>query len=102
MKDDGATVIGADWRIPLDQAWDIIGDDRAIQGNLDPTVLLAPAAVIDREVGNILRRARGRPGHIFNLGHGLLPQTPIAGIERAIAAVRSDVMVGQRERAVRV
>lgn len=91
MKDDGATVIGADWRIPLDKAWEIIGDDRGIQGNLDPTVLLAPASVIDREVADVLRRAGGRPGHIFNLGHGLLPVTPIAGIERAIDAVRASV-----------
>jgi uroporphyrinogen decarboxylase len=88
MTTDGASVIGADWRVPLDRAWEIIGHDRAIQGNLDPTVLLAPPAVIDREVADVMRRAGGRPGHIFNLGHGLLPTTPIAGIERAIEAVR--------------
>ena len=102
MKDDGATVIGADWRIPLDRAWDIIGDDRAVQGNLDPTVLLAPAALIDREVADVLRRARGRSGHIFNLGHGLLPQTPIAGIERAISAVRAGPPTAVRQQTVRV
>ena len=89
MKDDGASVIGADWRIPLDEAWATIGFDRAIQGNLDPTVLLAPAAVIEREVSDVLARASGRSGHIFNLGHGLLPQTPLAGIERALETVRS-------------
>lgn len=89
MRDDGATVIGADWRIPLDAAWETIGHDRAIQGNLDPAVLLGPADVIERETRAVLARAGGRPGHIFNLGHGLLPQTPLAGIERVLETVRT-------------
>ena len=89
MKSDGATVIGADWRIPLDAAWAAIGFDRAIQGNLDPAVLLGPAEAIERETTDVLVRAAGRPGHIFNLGHGLLPQTPLSGIERVLETVRS-------------
>jgi uroporphyrinogen decarboxylase len=87
MAHDGGTVIGVDWRIGLDDAWRIIGADKAIQGNLDPAVLLAPDAVIDREVRDVLDRAAGRPGHIFNLGHGLLPETRVDAIHRAIAGV---------------
>ena len=89
MKDDGASVIGVDWRIPLDDAWAIIGADKAIQGNLDPTVLFGDADVIEREVNDVLMRADGRPGHVFNLGHGLLPSTPLEGVERAIECVRA-------------
>jgi uroporphyrinogen decarboxylase len=87
MAGDGGTVIGVDWRLGLDDAWRIIGDDKAIQGNLDPTVLLAPDTVIEREVRDILGRANGRPGHIFNLGHGLLPNTRPEAVSRAIDAV---------------
>ena len=86
MARDGADVIGVDWRIDLDDAWASIGD-RAIQGNLDPAVLLGPSSVIDREINLVLDRAAGRPGHIFNLGHGLLPQTPLGAVERAIDCV---------------
>jgi uroporphyrinogen decarboxylase len=89
MKDDGANVIGVDWRIPLDDAWAIIGADKAIQGNLDPTVLFGDADVIEREVNDVLMRADGRPGHVFNLGHGLLPSTPLEGVERVIEYVRA-------------
>lgn len=89
MKDDGASAIGVDWRIPLDDAWAIIGADKAIQGNLDPTVLFGDADVIEREVNDVLMRADGRPGHVFNLGHGLLPSTPLEGVERAIECVRA-------------
>ena len=89
MTTDGASILGADWRIPLDRAWDIIGHEKGIQGNLDPAILLGSANVIGREVNDILDRAAGRPGHIFNLGHGLLPDTPVASIEHAIATVRS-------------
>ncbi|HJP57497.1 MAG TPA: uroporphyrinogen decarboxylase [Gemmatimonadales bacterium] len=77
MKDDGASVIGVDWRIPLDDAWDRIGHELAIQGNLDPAVLFAPRVVMEAHAADVLRRAGGRPGHIFNLGHGLLPGTPL-------------------------
>jgi uroporphyrinogen decarboxylase len=89
MRDDGASVIGVDWRINLADAWRIIGEDKVIQGNLDPTVLLGSPAVIAREVDAVLDAANGRPGHIFNLGHGLLPQTPIDGIEIAIERVHA-------------
>lgn len=88
MKDEGADAIGVDWRTPLDDAWAIIGDDLAIQGNLDPTVLFGSPDLIAREVNDVLTRAGGRPGHVFNLGHGLLPSTPLDGVERAIECVR--------------
>jgi uroporphyrinogen decarboxylase len=88
MATDGATIIGADWRVPLDRAWTAIGHDKGIQGNLDPAVLLGPRNVIEREVNDILDRANGRLGHIFNLGHGLLPATPVTAIEHAVAVVR--------------
>jgi uroporphyrinogen decarboxylase len=87
MAHDGGTVIGVDWRIGLDNAWRIIGEDKAIQGNLDPAVLLAPDALIDREVRDVLGRAAGRPGHIFNLGHGLLPETRVGAIQRVIDTI---------------
>lgn len=89
MAGDGADVIGVDWRTPIDDAWDIVGPAKAVQGNLDPTVLLGSPEVIDREVNDVLRRVAGRPGHIFNLGHGLLPMTTVDAVERAIDAVRS-------------
>ncbi len=89
MATDGGTILGADWRIPLDRAWDIIGHEKGIQGNLDPAVLLGTPDVIAREVNDVLDRAADRPGHIFNLGHGLLPDTPVANIEHAIATVRA-------------
>ncbi len=76
MAAAGGEVIGVDWRVPLAQAWVRIGHDRGIQGNLDPAVLLAPREVVRQRTLEILRDAGGRPGHIFNLGHGVLPQTP--------------------------
>ena len=81
LRDAGGDVIGADWRIPLDEAWRRIGPDRAIQGNLDPTVLLAPLARILAATDDVLTRAEGRPGHIFNLGHGILPMTPLEHVQ---------------------
>ena len=77
----GGDVIGVDWRWPLDEAWEIIGADRAIQGNLDPAVLLGPADRLFAVAGDVLRRAEGRPGHIFNLGHGVLPNTPLERVQ---------------------
>jgi len=77
LAESGAAVIGVDWRVRLDDAWRMIGHDRAIQGNLDPTALLADAAELRRRAVDILDLAAGRPGHIFNLGHGVLPQTPV-------------------------
>ncbi|MBW8896307.1 MAG: uroporphyrinogen decarboxylase, partial [Acidobacteria bacterium] len=77
LADAGGDVIGVDWRLPLDEAWSIIGMDRAIQGNLDPTLLLGPRQRLLTAADDVLRRAGGRPGHIFNLGHGILPNTPL-------------------------
>jgi uroporphyrinogen decarboxylase len=76
MRQAGGDVIGLDWRVDLDRAWAAVGHDVAVQGNLDPAVLLAPPALIRERVRDILDRAGGRPGHIFNLGHGVLPDTP--------------------------
>ena len=81
LRDAGGDVIGADWRIPLDEAWDRIGHDRAIQGNLDPTLLLAPLDRMLTAADDVLERAGGRPGHIFNLGHGILPSTPVDHVQ---------------------
>jgi uroporphyrinogen decarboxylase len=75
MAAAGGDVIGVDWRVPLDQAWERVGYDRGVQGNLDPAVLLGPWARVEAGVDAILRAAGGRPGHIFNLGHGVLPET---------------------------
>ncbi len=84
MKDDGGTVIGIDWRLPLDSAWERIGHHLGIQGNLDPASLLAPAELMEEQAADVLRRAGGRPGHIFNLGHGLLPETPLDNVIRLV------------------
>ena len=77
MKRAGGNVIGVDWRIDIREAWRRLGYDVAIQGNLDPVVLFASVDLIKREVKRILDRVEGRPGHIFNLGHGILPHTPV-------------------------
>jgi uroporphyrinogen decarboxylase len=77
----GAHVIGLDWRQPLDEAWAVVGDDRAVQGNLDPTLLLAPEARLFTATDDVLARAGGRRGHIFNLGHGVLPNTPLEKVQ---------------------
>jgi uroporphyrinogen decarboxylase len=82
MSEAGGDVIGVDWRVPLDRAWDRIGSGKAIQGNLDPTVLLADFDVIRRKADEVLDAAGGRPGHIFNLGHGVLPGTPVDNVRR--------------------
>ena len=77
MREAGGDVIGLDWRIPLDTGWELVGEDRAVQGNLDPTLLLGPVERMLRGAYDVLQRARGRPGHIFNLGHGILPSTDL-------------------------
>jgi len=85
MREAGGDVIGADWRTFLDDAWTRIGVDSAgIQGNLDPVTLMAPWPVVKSAAVDILDRAGGRPGHIFNLGHGILPDTPVDNV-RALA-----------------
>ena len=80
-------IVGVDWRIRLDDAWRTIGYDKAIQGNLDPAVLLAEPVEIRRRAKEILRQAGKRPGHIFNLGHGVLPQTPVENVVALVEAV---------------
>jgi uroporphyrinogen decarboxylase len=81
LRDAGGDVIGADWRTPLDDAWARIGPDRAIQGNLDPTLLLGPLDRVFAATDDVLERAGGRAGHIFNLGHGILPSTPVEHVQ---------------------
>jgi uroporphyrinogen decarboxylase len=80
----GGDVIGIDWRIPIDVAWDRVGRDRAVQGNLDPAVLLAPWETVRAETDDVLARAGGAPGHIFNLGHGVLKSTPVDQVKRLV------------------
>jgi uroporphyrinogen decarboxylase len=87
MKRAGGDVIGLDWRVDLREAWGRIGHDVAVQGNLDPVVLFGPVDRIEKEVKRILERAEGRPGHIFNLGHGILPNTPVDNVVRLVDAV---------------
>lgn len=82
MKETGAEVVGLDWRIPLDRGWDLMNFQGAVQGNLDPVVLFADWKEIQPRAEDILRRAAGRPGHIFNLGHGILPETPVENVKR--------------------
>ncbi len=82
----GGDVIGVDWRIPLDEAWRRIGA-RAIQGNLDPAALLAPRAALAERVRDVMARAGRRPGHIFNLGHGVLPETPVEAARTVVELV---------------
>lgn len=81
MTEAGGDVIGIDWRIPLDEAWKRIGYEKAIQGNLDPTLLLGPIDRMLDAVDEILNRAAGHVGHIFNLGHGILPETPVEHVQ---------------------
>jgi uroporphyrinogen decarboxylase len=89
MREAGGDVIGADWRVPLDEAWRRIGFDRAIQGNLDPTLLLGPIERLLSGAADVLARAEGRPGHIFNLGHGIVPETPVEHVQALARFVHS-------------
>ncbi|REK07501.1 MAG: uroporphyrinogen decarboxylase [Planctomycetota bacterium] len=84
----GGDVIGVDWRIELDEAWRLVGSDKGVQGNLDPTVLLSGREASRRRAHDVLKRAAGRPGHIFNLGHGVLPQTPVENVQYLVEVVR--------------
>jgi uroporphyrinogen decarboxylase len=83
----GGDVVGLDWRVNLDEGWATLGHDVAVQGNLDPVALFAPPKEIRNRVADILRRAAGRPGHIFNLGHGILPETPVPHVIAMVEAV---------------
>jgi len=87
MAATGADVIGLDWRQPLDQAWRAVGYNHAVQGNLDPITLFAPEDVIRLRVNEILRAAGGRAGHIFNLGHGIVPGTPVENVQAVVRMV---------------
>jgi len=80
MKRTGAEVIGVDWRLPLDEGWDAVGNQGAVQGNLDPVLLFADWPTLKTRAEDVLRHAAGRPGHIFNLGHGILPNTPVENV----------------------
>lgn len=82
VAESGADVLGVDWRIDISRAWDQFGDGFAVQGNLDPVLLFAPWDDIQRHVDHILDQTVGRPGHIFNLGHGILPETPVDHVRR--------------------
>jgi uroporphyrinogen decarboxylase len=87
MREAGGDVIGLDWRVDLAQAWARLGHDVAVQGNLDPVALFAEPSEIRRRARVILDLAAGRPGHIFNLGHGILPETPVDHVIALIDAV---------------
>jgi len=87
MARAGGDVIGLDWRTPLDWGWAQIGADRGVQGNLDPAALFAPRPELNRRVRRVLEQAGGRPGHIFNLGHGILPETPVENVRAVVEMV---------------
>jgi uroporphyrinogen decarboxylase len=87
MAEAGGDVIGLDWRVPLEEGWRRLGPDAAVQGNLDPTALFAPLPILTRKVRSILEQAAGRPGHIFNLGHGILPGTPVDNVRAVVDLV---------------
>ncbi len=87
MKEAGGDVIGLDWRTPLDWGWEQVGADSAVQGNLDPVALFAPRPELERRVRAILEQAGSRPGHIFNLGHGILPETPADNVKAVVEMV---------------
>ena len=88
MRETGADVLGLDWRIPLDEAWSTLNYRVAIQGNLDPITLFAPQEVIHARTKEILAAAAGRPGHIFNLGHGIVPGTPVENVIQLVKWVK--------------
>ena len=87
MGEAGADVVGGDWRTPLATAIPLVGD-RAVQGNLDPAALFAPLPELKARVHELLKRTGSRPGHIFNLGHGILPETPVDHVRAVVDMVR--------------
>jgi uroporphyrinogen decarboxylase len=89
MRETGADVIGLDWRVPLDHAWRTLNHAVAVQGNLDPITLFAPEAVLRARVAEILAAAARRPGHIFNLGHGIVPTTPVSAVLSVVHQIKS-------------
>jgi uroporphyrinogen decarboxylase len=88
MRETGADVLGLDWRTPLDQAWSTLGHGVAVQGNLDPIALFAPPEVLQARVAEVLAAAAGRPGHIFNLGHGIVPNTPVEAVLAVVHQIK--------------
>jgi uroporphyrinogen decarboxylase len=96
MSRAGGDVVGLDWRLPLDEGWSLVGADRGVQGNLDPAALLAPWERIEAGARDVLARAGGRPGHIFNLGHGVLPQTDPDVLGRLRELVHAETAVALR------
>ena len=84
----GGDVVGLDWSLALDEAWQRVGFERPVQGNLDPAALLAPWRELRFRIDDVLERAAGRPGHVFNVGHGLTPQTPVDNVRRLVEHVR--------------
>jgi uroporphyrinogen decarboxylase len=90
MAEAGADVVGVDWRVHLDDARRRVGDDRALQGNLDPAICFAPWDVVADEVRDVLARNDGHPGHVFNLGHGVLPETDPSILERVVELVHEE------------
>ena len=89
MGEAGADVVGVDWRTPLDRATELIGPGRAVQGNLDPAVLFAPWATVEREARRVIEQGRAAPGHVFNLGHGVLPETDPDVLTRLVDLVHT-------------
>jgi uroporphyrinogen decarboxylase len=92
LREAGGDVIGLDWRAPLDEGWERVGHDVAVQGNLDPTLLFAPRERLLQGVDDVVRRAAGRPGHIFNLGHGILPGTPVENVKAVVERVQATTL----------
>ena len=99
MKETGAEVVGLDWRIPLDEGWARLDHQCAVQGNLDPVLLFAGWKEVKARAEDILRRAAGRPGHIFNLGHGILPETPVDNVKNLARLVQEYAASGFRNSA---
>jgi uroporphyrinogen decarboxylase len=88
MRTTGADVIGLDWRVPLDAGWKALGENIAVQGNLDPIALFAPEDVLRARVREVMDAAAGRRGHIFNLGHGIVPGTPVENVVQTVKWVK--------------
>jgi uroporphyrinogen decarboxylase len=96
MAETGADVLGLDWRIPLDEGWRAVGSGCAVQGNLDPITLFAPHDVLEARVREVLALAAGRPGHIFNLGHGIVPGTPVDNVIQVVEWVKQFGRTGSK------
>jgi uroporphyrinogen decarboxylase len=92
LREAGGDVIGLDWRLPLDEGWGLLGEGVAVQGNLDPTLLMAPRERLLQGVDDVMRRAGGRPGHVFNLGHGILPGTPVENVKAVVDRVQATAL----------